>query len=189
MIYASTSPNTMFVCSSRYFLSFSRNSGREFPRIATASRAALIAPALPIASVPTGTPLRADGRRNVGALERPQIARVDHGCGVHRVCRAVPRQSCVRGKIIDVGIVGGQRDTPMATPTPPATRTLGRSQPPRRCHWLLRRTRATCCSSRLKSRADRQRFSGPSQGTFARRDRVRAAPRAPALSCAAARHS
>ena len=40
----------------RYCFSFSRSCGREFASMATASRAALVAPALPIASVPTGTP-------------------------------------------------------------------------------------------------------------------------------------
>jgi hypothetical protein len=42
----------------------------------------------PSQRVSTGTPVRADGRRNVGALARRQIARVDHACGVQSPCRA-----------------------------------------------------------------------------------------------------
>src|SRR5258708_28401863 len=47
---------TRSVCALRNFLYASRTSGCFAPRIAAASKAALIAPALPIASVPTGTP-------------------------------------------------------------------------------------------------------------------------------------
>jgi hypothetical protein len=47
---------TASVCSARNFRSRSRSSGLEFDSIATASRAAFTAPALPMASVPTGTP-------------------------------------------------------------------------------------------------------------------------------------
>src|SRR5215475_11690068 len=54
--YSIVSFKTLSVCSWRNLRSFSRNSGRELARIATASRAALIAPAVPIAIVPTGTP-------------------------------------------------------------------------------------------------------------------------------------
>src|SRR5690606_28779147 len=48
--------STDSVCEARNCRNFSRNSGREFETIATASNAALRAPALPIASVATGTP-------------------------------------------------------------------------------------------------------------------------------------
>ena len=49
-------PHPAAVCSSAKCGSFSRSSGRVVARIRTASRAALVAPALPMASVPTGTP-------------------------------------------------------------------------------------------------------------------------------------
>src|SRR3954447_21452446 len=48
--------STRSVCASRNFRSASRISGCFAPRIAAARSAELIAPALPIASVPTGTP-------------------------------------------------------------------------------------------------------------------------------------
>ena len=43
-------------CCARNTVIFFRNSGREFARIAIASSAAFLAPAVPIASVPTGIP-------------------------------------------------------------------------------------------------------------------------------------
>ena len=48
--------STRSVCSSRNFRSASRIAGCFAPKIAAASNAELIAPALPIASVPTGMP-------------------------------------------------------------------------------------------------------------------------------------
>ena len=50
------SSRTRRVCSAANSASFSRSSGRVVARIRMASRAALAAPALPMASVPTGTP-------------------------------------------------------------------------------------------------------------------------------------
>src|SRR5271165_6970893 len=47
---------TLAVCFSRKRRSFSRRSGRELARIAMASRAALVAPGLPMARVATGMP-------------------------------------------------------------------------------------------------------------------------------------
>src|SRR5687768_10967931 len=52
----SVSPNTLWVCSVRNWRSLSRSSGRWLARMATASKAALVAPAWPMASVPTGMP-------------------------------------------------------------------------------------------------------------------------------------
>src|SRR4030095_2732908 len=52
----SLSWRTFSVCSARNARSFARRSGRELERIDTARRPALVAPGLPIASVPTGTP-------------------------------------------------------------------------------------------------------------------------------------
>src|ERR1022692_738633 len=54
--YGSVSPSTFALCSARNSLSRSRNSGRLFARMATASNAAFLAPAAPMASVPTGIP-------------------------------------------------------------------------------------------------------------------------------------
>src|SRR5262249_35225292 len=47
---------TAWACASRWRLSASRNSGRLLARMAAARRAALVAPALPMARVPTGMP-------------------------------------------------------------------------------------------------------------------------------------
>src|SRR5882724_4456756 len=52
----SVSPNILCVCSARNWCSFSRSSGRWVARMATASNAALVAPAGPMARVPTGMP-------------------------------------------------------------------------------------------------------------------------------------
>src|SRR6202008_4175384 len=54
--FGSALARTRSVCASRYFRYASRTSGCFTPRIAAASKAALIAPALPTARVPTGTP-------------------------------------------------------------------------------------------------------------------------------------
>src|SRR5262249_13844929 len=54
--HVSLSWSTFRVCSSRNCRSFSRSGARARARMATARRAAFVAPALPIASVPTGTP-------------------------------------------------------------------------------------------------------------------------------------
>ena len=47
---------TLVVWFTRYSLSFLRKLGREFETIEIASNAPLIAPDIPIAKVPTGTP-------------------------------------------------------------------------------------------------------------------------------------
>src|SRR4051812_37661494 len=47
---------TFWVCSARKARSFSRRSGRVLAKMLIAMRAALMAPALPIATVPTGIP-------------------------------------------------------------------------------------------------------------------------------------
>ena len=55
-LQGSVSFSTFAVCSSRKARSFSRSGGRAPARMATARRAAFVAPGLPMASVPTGMP-------------------------------------------------------------------------------------------------------------------------------------
>ena len=91
--YSSEAPRISSACAARKSTSFWRRSASPSARISTASRAALVAPALPMARVATGNSARhlGHGQQRVQAVQRPGL----HRHAQHReqcVCRHHPSQ-------------------------------------------------------------------------------------------------